>query len=183
MSNRSLLCICALILFACEQVEAKDWRGIVPLLSTRADVERILGTPTNQSNEQSSVYKLEKETVLIFYASGPPCRDDMLSGWQVPRGTVVSITVSPTTKVHLSDLQVDLSKYKKRTDFHRRDNINYVNEEEGESFNVFLDEVTYFTFFPAAKDKHLSCPPSRVKQRRSNRSRLHAAEPKIVPSH
>lgn len=166
MSKILLLCLCALILSGYGPAEAKDWRGITPLHSTRADVEQLLGAPTDPSKEHSSVYKLEKETVLIFYASGPPCGDDTFSGWQVPRGTVVSITVSPTTKVRLSDLQIDLSKYKKTVDFHRRDNISYVNEEEGESVNVFLDEVTYFTFFPAAKYKHHRCPPSNAKHSR-----------------
>lgn len=157
------LCLCLLILLAYEQVEAKDWRGIIPLHSTRADVERLLGSPADPSKELAAVYQLEKEVVSIFYASGPPCGEDRFSGWQVPRGTVVSITVSPKTKVRLSDLQIDLSRYKKTVDFHRRDNITYANEEEGESINVFLDEVTYFTFFPAAKDKHLSCPHSNAK--------------------
>ena len=38
-----LIPIFALCLYCAELVQAKEWRGIVPLKSTRADVERLLG--------------------------------------------------------------------------------------------------------------------------------------------
>jgi len=38
-----------IILTMSNNCDAKAWRGIVPLKSTRADVERLLGTPTVDS--------------------------------------------------------------------------------------------------------------------------------------
>ncbi|HEV2705414.1 MAG TPA: hypothetical protein VGV59_05790 [Pyrinomonadaceae bacterium] len=155
-----LLCM-AQILFFSSHVVAKDWRGITPLRSTRSDVECLLGAPADPTKEHAAVYKLDNEVVLIIYASGQPCGRDASSGWQVPRDTVVEITVSPKSEIRFSDLQIEMSKYQKTTELHRADNIIYTNKDEGESINVFLDKVTYFTYFPAAKDTHLRCPRSK----------------------
>ena len=43
--KRLLPCVC-LILFATALADAKPWRGIVPLHSTRADVKRRLASST-----------------------------------------------------------------------------------------------------------------------------------------
>lgn len=157
MARMALLCLSIALL--ADSAVAKGWRGIVPLHSTRADVERLLGPPADQS-EMASTYKLKDEVVFIIYASGPPCGLDRTSGWRVPRGTVVSITVSPKERLLLSSLSINESKYGKKSDLHRRDVITYSNKEEGESIDVFLGEVMSIHYLPAAKDKHLSCPGS-----------------------
>ena len=45
--------------------EAKSWRGIVPLKSTRADVERLLGKPGKYNR-----YQFENERVSFDYSNG-----------------------------------------------------------------------------------------------------------------
>jgi len=58
------------LLFATVVVsQAKDWRGIVPLHSTRTEVEKLLGPPKNPSN-QLATYKTESGMVTVMYASG-----------------------------------------------------------------------------------------------------------------
>src|ERR1044072_2921350 len=69
----------SLILALTFVVQAKGWRRIVPLHSTRADVERLLGTPDRKSNIKPVVrYDLEEETVVIIYSKerrvGKECR-------------------------------------------------------------------------------------------------------------
>jgi hypothetical protein len=46
--------------------QAKEWRGIIPLHSTRADVERILGQPSRPSRDAFSTYYLDEGLVQIF---------------------------------------------------------------------------------------------------------------------
>lgn len=45
---------------------AKDWRGIVPLKSTRAEVEQKLGKPTEGSS-WSYYYRLPNELAVISF--------------------------------------------------------------------------------------------------------------------
>lgn len=45
---RRLLLCASLVLLYTSSVAAKDWRGILPLHSTRADVEALLGPPPDR---------------------------------------------------------------------------------------------------------------------------------------
>jgi hypothetical protein len=154
----TIACLC-LTLSAPALAEGKGWRGIRPSRSTRADVERLLGPPVDAGNEYASVYRLEKETVIFNYEGGRPC--EAPGGWQVPRGTVVGIMVTPKTKLPLSDLQVDEGRYKKTSGGHRSEDIVYTNNEEGESVTVYQGEVTSISYFPASGDNHLRRPDAR----------------------
>jgi hypothetical protein len=138
--------------------EAKGWRGIVPLHSTRADVERVLGPPTKQLAGNSVFYRTANETVIIDYAQGLPCGiGEKYSQWRVPLDTVESILVTPNMGSPLSQLRIDESKYKKRSGGDRPEDIYYMNEHDGESLRVFMNEVMEITYSPAASDEHLRC--------------------------
>jgi len=141
-------------------LRAKEWRGITPLHSTRADVERIFGESANGSGSWA-VYQTEGEGISILFASGPPCGSNAENEWRVPKGTVISISISPKTIVLFSTLKVDKSKYQKLKDPHQLNRIEYWNNEEGESISVVDDEVSSFTYFAAARDSVLHCNGSR----------------------
>lgn len=164
----SLLCLC-LALLAVGPVRARGWRGIVPLHSTRADVERLLGPPTEETSNYSVFYRTPNETVIIQYAQGLPCGiGEKYSQWRVPRNTVASILVTPTQPVSVSDLGLDESKYKKRSGGHRSEDVYYINDQAGESIVVFMNEVRGMSYFPGAVDANLICPglagrPTNVK--------------------
>jgi hypothetical protein len=81
---------------------AQGWKGLVPLHSTRADVERALGKPTDPGKKGSAVYDLRGEVVLIFFSGGPPCGSPNV--WSVEEGTVVDITVTPKRRSVLSEM-------------------------------------------------------------------------------
>lgn len=137
--------------------QAGEWRGIKPLQSNRADVERLLGQADDPGKEHSLVYKTEKEVVIIDYADGLSCKAGNSAIWRVPRGTVVSITVSPRTPLPLSELHIDEDKYRKTLDVHRSDVVEYNNEEDGVSLAVYQGNVQYINYFPGKKDAHLRC--------------------------
>ena len=52
-----------MVMFLASASEAKSWRGITPLKSTRADVERLLGQPNGLGR-----YQFENERAYILYA-------------------------------------------------------------------------------------------------------------------
>ena len=91
--------------------QAKEWRGIVPLQSTRADVERILGSPWHQFSSARSIYLTDHAEVEITFADQSNADAERCSG-KVPSGTVLSIFVLPQGEVSLIDLQIDLKQTK-----------------------------------------------------------------------
>jgi hypothetical protein len=140
---------------------AKEWRGITPLRSTRADVERILGRSPDASGSWA-IYQTREEAISILFASGPPCGTNAQNEWRVPRDTVISITISAKRVVLLSTMNIVESKYEKLRDPHKLNRIEYRNKEEGESISVVDGEVSSFTYFASAKDFDLHCPSSQV---------------------
>jgi hypothetical protein len=88
--------ICFLLVISERAVTAKEWRGIVPLKSTRVDVERLLGAPT-KSSQSSLYYNLSREIVVIEFQT-EVCDSSVGKfglGWNVRYGTVVGVGVIP----------------------------------------------------------------------------------------
>ena len=162
MSVRTIALIIFLLsptLFLVSNTEAQGWRGILPLHSTRADVERLLGPPSEQLAAYSVRYRTPDATVVIDYAQGLPCGiGEKYSQWRVPRNTVESIFITPRMGSPLSQLRIDKTKYKERSGGHRPDDIYYVNEQGGESLRVFQNQVMEITYSASASDEHLRCP-------------------------
>lgn len=146
-----LVCFCVLPSANLFQ-ETRGWRGIIPLHSTRADVERLLG-PSN--DKCRCIYKTETEVVYVEYAEGR-CKGTP-SGWNVQPDTVLSFTVRSSSEQQISDLNLDESKFVKTYDDamttyygSRAEGIKYAVSESG-----MINSVSYI---PSAKDAHLRCP-------------------------
>ncbi|MFY9570065.1 MAG: hypothetical protein WAV20_01525 [Blastocatellia bacterium] len=156
MRTRLLACCLLGVSLMSSPSGIKGWRGIIPLHSTRADVERLFGLGTN---ECKCGYYLEDLNVFFYYSSGN-CKSGGSGGWDVPPDTVLRIVVHQKPTPRLSDLQIDESKFKKRHDGHIERIVSYVNEEEGLIIEVDEDSglVMGFDYAPSAKDKHLRCP-------------------------
>ena len=157
--KRLLPCVC-LVLFATALADAKPWRRIVPLHSTRADVKRRLG----KLNPRNKQHELRNERAYIFYSDGTPCAKAQGGAWNVPRDTVVRIVVTPKTRMWLSALKLDPQKYKKVKDPEVETRTRYQNEEEGITYEVFEGGgknnglILHIEYGPSARDKHLLCP-------------------------
>lgn len=150
--------------------QAKEWRGIKPLYSTRADVERIFGPSIKGCKTFACIYELSSEIVFIHYANGAACGDESSSGWKVPINTVIEITVHFKTDRPLADFQIDESKYEKETDPHQPGWIYYTNREEGIKIGGGWRTVTSISYFAEANDKGLNCP-ERAPNKSINRTR------------
>ena len=138
-------------------VFAKPWRGITPLVSTRSQVEHVLGPPASFSNHWGTYY-IETDSVSILYSNGKPCGAGANSRWKLPKGRVVSITVSPREIVPLSSLKLDELKYKKAADPHIRTAVHYSNFEEGESITVVNGEVSTIFYTADLTTNYPMCP-------------------------
>jgi len=144
-------------------VGAKPWREITPLHSSAADVERILGTPSDSSNNWS-IYQTKDEAISILYSNGLPCGAGANSDWQVAKGIVVSITVAPKKLILFSTLNLDESKFQKLTDSYHLKQIKYLNLNDGLSISVVNDEVGSFTYTGEVADERFRCAHTRTSE-------------------
>ena len=160
----------ALALFAphagAQARQARGWRRVVPMRSTRAEVLRRLGKP-HRGNATYSSYLFEgEENARIDYSDGKRCTAG--GEWRVPRGTVLRIIVTPrrVPALHLTDLNLDMRKFKKEAgsgDVQAR--TRYTDEAAGVTYEVFehgsgpeSGQVMSIEYGPTARDKRLRCP-------------------------
>ena len=132
------------------QSESSGWRGIEPLQSTRAQVERQFGA----FDQKCQCYKTENEFVRVNYATGP-CTGE-LPGWNVPRGTVLSLTVLPERVASFSEWEPNNEDFVKTTDHAFA--TYYGNGRRGIRYSVSQSGiVTQISFMPSIKDNHRRC--------------------------
>ena len=97
-----------IVSFACVLLMAiagrpESWRGIVPLHSTKSDVERLLGR-ASEATDKLLTYRFENETVFISLI---PEATLAIKPKSLRRGIVKDIQVMPKHLVHIADLGFD----------------------------------------------------------------------------
>jgi hypothetical protein len=147
---RFAICCVSIILLTSITASARVWRGIVPLQSTRQDVERLLGVPSGD------YYDLKNEIVYIDFSTGT-CPGAGPASYKVPADTVTRIMVITKSEPLLDSLGVDISKYKKDVDGDLQEHIFYNNEEAGESIETFQNRIQSMTYSPLASESSLRC--------------------------
>lgn len=160
VDSRFTIAACAiLLLLAASVATGKEWRGIVPLKSTRADVERVFGVPKGRS-EWVSYYKLANEIVVFNYET-QRCDTDLGAfgyGWKVPLGTVTSIGIVPRGAHRLEE-------YKAANNFKIDDNgtglVYYTDAAAGLMIETYKNLVTLVEYYPEAVQGNLQCPRTR----------------------
>lgn len=142
-----------LFLLLGQNVMAKDWRGIVPLKSTRADVERRFGKPGKWG------YEFKAERVSFDYRE-EPCKGLYLALGEdnckclADENAVMSIFVEPTVKQKVSDLKLDMKTFRRTPINPYPHTFEYDNPTEGITYTVDEpeDEITTITYYPSPVD-------------------------------
>lgn len=153
INMRSLLMVSSLIVALYSGANAQDWRKISPMISTRAEVETLLGPADGAF---AAIYKLKEGSLFIEYSSGP-CRPERKGGWNVPENVVVLVSFSPKNEPRIASLKLDLKKFRKVIDRHVIGIIYYINDEEGVTYQVQGGRVDTIEYGPAKKYEHLYC--------------------------
>lgn len=137
---------------------SKEWCGIVPLHSTRADVERLLKVKPSRCGGNACLYDLPDKTVFALYAEEPTCKNiDVSSSWKVPRDTVIEITITFKTPQPLSLIDTDLTKFDRVPDKEFPALIYFTNDIEGVEMETSGNTVRRITYYRAKKDDELRC--------------------------
>ena len=146
--------VLALPLIISATVKAEPWRGIVPLKSTRSDVERLLGKPATVLVNSYVTYELESEEVRVRYADKAMCPRTDDCECHVPDDTVLTVVVRLKAKKSFSSLGLDLSKFRAITNPENANNIVYSDSDAGIMYVISKrdDLLLYVQYGPTAKD-------------------------------
>ena len=153
------------LLTLCYPSVAKPWRGIVPLESTRADVERLLGRPKDPIDGR---YYLSDEIVFFEYAGNGCKQSPNVAGWpnrpvrwNVKPDTVVLIGIKHRNPLPLSSLFKDLSKFTRSADTHQSTIFYYEDKSEGFTIETFEEDgvelIRGYIYEPGAGHESLLC--------------------------
>jgi hypothetical protein len=146
--------------------ERKGWRGIVPLHSTRADVEQLLGPPPPPPKDGTWLYTPNPDMPLYFFDD-----EDVRIGYMTdafaermscsayPNDTVIGVVVYLKKQPLLSDLRIDESKFE-TFDPSTPQNIGYkafVNTTDGTYICTAGGKVNELGYYGDARDRQI-CP-------------------------
>lgn len=142
------------ILIIVSGCNGKEWRGIVPLHSTRNDVVRLLGPP-NDTNDLRSIYRTEKEDVYIVFSGGQFCDNQTT---KITEGTVLLVQVAPRVSLSVVDFQLNMGRLKEFSPSPQDPNWRgFIDEEEGLIVRAFKERIDRIFYVASAKDRSL-CP-------------------------
>src|SRR5687767_2190821 len=122
MNKLLLFCILILVVpFSTGFSAGKDaaWRRIVPLVSTREEVEKLLGKPEKEIDENLdendrafiAEYQLADGELRVAYGVGG-CSSIHEQNYFAPKWTVLQVIYYPEESVEFEKLELDLKKLK-----------------------------------------------------------------------
>jgi hypothetical protein len=126
--------------------------GIVPLHSTRLDVEKRFGRSTDSCQ---CIFRTAKETIAIDYALAR-CKG-RLYGWNVPKDTVLAFTLTPKVPIPVSEIILEPGRFVKTRSHDENVTVYYTSVEDGIKYAVQENHVIYVQRIPSRKDNLLRC--------------------------
>lgn len=119
----------------------QGWKGIKVFQSSRSEVEKTLGKPTEESNE--TTYRTDDTLVHVSYSLEPCSRPGTYrGGFNLPVNTVLSYEVVPLTPIKTGDIRWTKDLYTRYEDPHVVKFATYENDKNG---------ITVTTVKPADK--------------------------------
>lgn len=173
---KSAACSFCLVLLLSDASLAKEWRGIVPLRSTRADIARLhkqltgaslsgIGLPTDSFNI------VGEGRILVLYSMGR-----CWQGWDVARDTVVSVTVNLTNPIPVEGMRAELERLP--TDEDDAGTIYYKNNKDGVYYDVQDGKIISITYGPNERDQKTTCKKPARRRRMARHD--HAVRPTAI---
>lgn len=156
---RRLVLIISVVLIAAANVAAKDWRGIFPMKSTLADVQRRFGFPKPTKdrlvvNNGRWIYFLNQEEVHFVFDVG-----DTKCVTPLAEGTILRIHVRPMIQPLVSSMSLDEKKFRSFDPTYMPDpnRVAFINEEDGLLIQTSQGKISEMIYVPSRSDR-LMCP-------------------------
>jgi hypothetical protein len=130
-------------------VRAKEWKGIVPLKTSRLEVARLLGPP-----DEMGGYQVKGTYVRIIYTSSDCGGELTTCECLVGKDIVERVSVAIQSELKLMSLKLNLKNYVRERDSHLLVYETYSDLDEGIVYTVFTEDntVTNITYFPSKRD-------------------------------
>ena len=155
MRTSTLTCLCLLfILLYCDSVDAKEWREIVPMKSTRWDVTRILGVSPDANNIRARYYLADEEVYIVFSNNE---KYSVACVKEMPDDIVLLIQITSKKDIPVNRLKLDPKKYRKFDPSEPKGvgYEGYISETDGLAIRAFKGVVKQFSYFAAKDDQQL----------------------------
>lgn len=133
--------------------QPNSWRGITPVRSTCEDVKKIL--KVEKCSLPISEYTLPDYRVRVSFANDD-CASSQLA-WRVPKGTVISLVITPRHAMTVSQFGIDLARFDRRRGEEIVGVEHYDNVQEGVSVELFQGLLTNVVLSPRKSDDTLRC--------------------------
>jgi hypothetical protein len=157
-------CLCLLVCSALPSL-AKEWRGIIPLHSTRADVLKLLGNPKHDKSDNREYFDLDNEKVIFGWIDSTcarkyPVSPDNTIGFE---DLVLKISVIPKVPLKLDDLHLGWKIFSMNC---LGDDCSAWSEEDGFGYYLRRAKVIELRYGPSAAEfeawqqEHKTCVSS-----------------------
>jgi hypothetical protein len=153
----AIIAACLLVCLADSSL-AKEWRGIVPLRTTREDVRKMLGKPHGECNIFDD-YFVDEDFVSVLYAD-QYCDGPLRYYWgnyTVAPGAVLSVTVRFEHGIPLADYKIPSMKKLRKGKPDSILTVDYFDAEQGIEYSVRDGQVVAVEYGPSATDAYLRC--------------------------
>lgn len=140
-----------------------DWRGLSPLKSTRMDVERTLGPPDQNIDNEHLTYYFPDVVVYFYFTSNPKCRQKLpYTSWDVTADAVTGIDVYLRHPPLVEETGIDLTKFKKvKGDFDLVGRFHYLNDDNSFSIEAGDKYLAGYHYQPGSKQEALRCEATK----------------------
>lgn len=111
------------------QKEHNEWCKIIPFKTTRAEIQKVWGAPTAATGYVLT-YDTQDARITVWYGGVKP-RDNSPCKWVLAEDTVLSFVFVPRKKPPLTEVKLDMTKFKKEKALEMVDDFYYHNPTEG----------------------------------------------------
>jgi hypothetical protein len=139
----------------CDSIE-NGWKGIKPLKTDKASVDKLLGTPEIDTDGFQG-YTKDNIYVRINYSSTPCINTYFGRGeYNIAKDTVLNYEVVIKRVMKISELEFNHEKYLKDTSGDLANFVSYIDSEDGIIITVYVQEGTEYvktiSFSPTKQD-------------------------------
>jgi hypothetical protein len=154
MLSKILFLICIATIAGSAQMKDSviGWKGLKPGVSSRHDVEKLLGDPKTPG---SNIYDVGTEVIAVWYSPGT-CKETPDSNWDLEKDVITWMTVSPRQPLEFSKALPFLGTgYERTKDIHIQNEFHYENADHSVTVATRIrsdgsEQIDYFMFLGSA---------------------------------